>query len=145
MAEKKTVGLTWHKQSDFFGVIIRESLENPGVLKKVKILKTRIEPVTKRHKTPWVKKWTLHTVRIPEHDSDKIARELSKSLDSVHPWYADFKNEKFHYIIFRNKIFKIDVSGKNPYDKPVKYGISIGIPKYQLNFSPDWKKNPDRL
>ena len=44
---------------NFNGVIIEESLENKDVLRKVKILKTDIEPVTEGHKTPWVKQWTL--------------------------------------------------------------------------------------
>ncbi len=51
-------------------------------------------------------------------------------------------NNKFHYIIFRNKIFKIDLS--NPkYREAMEYGISLGIPWYQLDFSPEieeWKR-----
>ena len=35
-------------------------------------------------------------------------------------------NNKFHYIIFRNKIFKIDLS--NPkYREAMEYGISLGF------------------
>jgi len=39
----------------FVGVIIEESLEKKDILKKVKILKTKIEKVTTKHKTPWIK------------------------------------------------------------------------------------------
>jgi len=127
----------------FFGVIIEESLEKKDILKKVKILKTKVEQVTEKHKTPWIKKWTLHTIEIPENDAEKVAKELSKSLDSQHAWYADFKNDAHHYIIFRNKVFYIDRRNKEQYEQARKYGISLGIPEYQVDFHPDvgeWKR-----
>jgi len=119
---------------DFTGVIIEESLENPEVLKKVKIIKTRIEKVTEKHKTPWVQKWTMYTIEIQEDKADAIAKELCEALDSKHSWYADFKNDAHHYIIFCNKIFKVDRSKKEQYDEAVRYGISLKIPEYQLDF-----------
>ncbi len=82
---------------NFRGVIIEESLEKKDILQKVKIIKTKIEKVTREHKTPWIKQWTLHTVEVPEHQAKDIAKELSTSLDSEHSWYADFKNDRFHY------------------------------------------------
>ena len=126
--------------TNFNGVIIEESLENKDVLQKVKIIETKVEKVTEEHKTPWIKQWTLHTVEILENQANEIAEDLSKSLDSEHSWYADFKNDKFHYIIFRNKIFFIDRSSKEQYDEAKKYGISLGIPEYQVDFHPDIKE-----
>ncbi|MBI4215644.1 MAG: hypothetical protein HY602_02885, partial [Parcubacteria group bacterium] len=126
------------------GVIIEESLEKKDVLKKVKIIQTKVEKVTPEHGTPYLKIWTLHTVEISKNQADEIAEELSKSLDSFHgDWYADFKNDSYHYIIFRNKFFKIDRSKSAQYDDAIKYGLSLGIPNYQLDFSPDikeWKR-----
>ncbi len=125
----------------FNGVIIEESLEKKDVLKKVKILKTKVEKVTPEHHTPYLKQWTLHTVEIFENQADEIAEELSKSLDSSHgDWYADFKNDFYHYIIFRNKVFKVDRSKQEQYKEAVKYGLSLGIPDYQLDFTPDIKE-----
>ena len=124
---------------NYIGVIIEESLENKKVLEKVKIIKTEVENVTEEHKTPWIKQWTLHTVEIPEENSLNIAKEISNSLDSQHNWYADFKNDNYHYIIFRNKIFKINRTSKEQYDEAKKYGISLGIPEYQVDFHPDVK------
>ncbi|NCO11032.1 hypothetical protein CO038_04155 [Candidatus Pacearchaeota archaeon CG_4_9_14_0_2_um_filter_39_13] len=123
-------------EDNFIGVIIEESLENKSVLKKIKIVKTEVEEITERHKTPWVKQWTLHAVEIIESQADKIAEDLSKALDSEHEWYADFKNDKTHFIIFKNKIFKIDRTSKEQYDKAKEYGLSLGIPEYQVNFHP---------
>lgn len=126
--------------SNFKGVIIEESLEDKDVLQKVKIMKTKIEQVTEKHKTPWIKQWTLHVVEIPENQANKVAKELSILLDRAHAWYADFKNNSYHYIIFRNKVFKVDRSKPEQYGKVTTYGISLGIPDYQLDFSPHRKE-----
>ncbi len=126
----------------FVGVIIEESLESKDVLKKVKIIKTTVEQVTKKHKTPWLNQWTLHTVEIPEDQASAIANELSLALERSY-WYADFKNTTHHFIIFRNKIFRIDRKSKEQYDEAKKYGLSLGVPEYQVDFHPDikeWKR-----
>ena len=126
---------------NYQGIIIEESLENKAVLKKVKILSTKVKKVTPQHQTPWILQWTLHTVEISGNKAKEIAEEIRESLDSKHggSWYADFKNSKTHYIIFRNRIFIIDRTNKNDYDKAKKYGLSLGIPEYQVDFHPDIK------
>ncbi len=125
--------------NNYKGVIIEESLANNDVLKKVKILSTKVEKVTDEHQTPWLSQWTLHTVEIPESKAQAIAEEISKSLDYSHnsSWYADYKNDTHHYIIFRDKIFYIDRKGKEQYDEAKRYGIALGIPEYQVDFAPD--------
>lgn len=45
----------------YTGVIIEESLKDKAVLNQVSIVNTKVEPVTKHHKTPWLKQWTLHS------------------------------------------------------------------------------------
>ncbi len=124
---------------NYKGVIIEESLENKSVLSKVKILATKVEQVTKKHKTPYLKQWTLHTIEVEENKAGDIAQKISKSLNSVHnDWYADFKNDKFHYVIFKNKMFKINRSRLEDYKEAVEYGVSLGIPDYQLDFSKNY-------
>ena len=101
---------------------------------------TKVEEVTEEHKTPWIKQWTLHTVEIPENQVKNVAEKISKALDSEHDWYADFKNDTHHYIIFRNKVFFVDKQSKEQYDEAKKYGISLGIPEYQVDFHPEVKE-----
>ena len=125
---------------NYTGVIIEESLENKDILKDVKILETKVEEATEEHKTPWVKQWTLHAVEIPEGQAQNISEKISHALDAEHPWYADFKNEAHHYIIFRGKVFFIDRASKKQYDEAKNYGISIGIPEYQVDFHPEVKQ-----
>ncbi len=125
------------------GIIIEESLENKDVLESVEILDTEIEKVTDEHETPWLSQWTLHTVKIPENQAERIAKIISISLDPDHAWYADFKNDTCHYIIFRNKIFYIDRKSKEQYDEAKRYGLSLGIPEHQVDFHPEvaeWKR-----
>ena len=125
---------------NYIGVIIEESLENKDILKDVKILETKVEEVTEEHKTPWVKQWTLYTVEIPENQVQNIAEKISKALDSKHSWYADFKTDTHHYIIFRDKVFFVDRHNKEQYDEAKQYGISLGIPEYQVDFHPEVKE-----
>jgi len=125
--------------NNYKGVIIEESLENKDVLKKVKIISTEVEKVTEEYKTPWLSQWTLYTVEIPEDKVQEVAEEISRSLDREHSWYADFKNESHHYIIFRDKVFYVERTKKEQYDEATRYGISIGIPEYQVDFAPDVK------
>ncbi len=121
----------------YTGVIIQESLTDQDILDKLHITRTRIEEVTPRHNTPWVKAWILHTVEIEEEDADMWAEWLSRHIDNSHdhPWYADFKNDKFHYVIYPGKVFKIDRSDTGQNREAQEYGKSVGIPEYQL----DWE------
>jgi len=127
---------------NYQGTIIEESLENKNILKNINILSTKVEEVTEVHETPWLSQWTIHTVEILENKVEEVANEISKSLDPKHggSWYADFKNNIYHYIIFRNKIFKVDRKSKEQYDEAEKYGLSLGIPESQLiNYEGEYK------
>lgn len=125
----------------FSGAIIEESLTDSSVLNDMKIISTKLEPVTEHHKTPWVKQWTLHTVEVPVRKAADVAEKISKALDKEHDWYADFKTETEHYVIYAGKVFHItDRTNKKQYDEATEYGISIGIPEYQVDFSPHFKQ-----
>jgi len=118
---------------NFTGVIIEESLQDASILDEIGIIDTKIEEVTPTHETPWLYKWTLHTVLIPSHDAESIAEKLASVLDVTHigNWYADFKNDQFHYMIFPNKVFKLDRKNKTDWDAMQEYAISIGLPQHQ--------------
>ncbi len=131
--------------NNYKGVIIEESLEDKEVLKRVKILFTKVEKVTDKHQTPWLLQWTLHTVEVSENRVRQITEEISRVLDSQHDssWYADFTNNTHHYIIFKNKVFFIDRHSNKQYDEAKQYGLSLGIPEYQVNFHPgvqEWER-----
>ncbi|MES2087506.1 MAG: hypothetical protein V4467_00780 [Patescibacteria group bacterium] len=126
---------------NYSGIIIEESLKNLEVLAEVAVLKTEIETVTPEHHTPWLSQWTLHTVEISEEKVDLATKILSQTLISQpSAWYADFKNENTHFIIFPGKIFKINKNSQQEYDAAKRYGISLGIPEHQVDFHPEEKK-----
>lgn len=118
----------------FSGVVIEESLDDKSVLQGLKITDTKVSQVNKKSKTPWLKQWTLHYVEIPEVFAESAAQKLSKALESKHAWYADFKNDSVHFIIFKNKVFKIDRHSMQEYQQASDYAVSLGIPIYQANF-----------
>lgn len=119
------------------GAIIEESLCDKSCFEDLSIVSTKVEQVTKSHKTPWLKQWTLHTVEIDENKAETIASQLSNALEKEHEWYVDFKNKQFHYIVFRGKVFKVNRSNPDDYEKVKEYGVGLGIPGYQLDFSSD--------
>lgn len=121
---------------NYIGNIVEESLSDKSILKKLKILKTRIVQVTERRHTPWIAQWTIHNMSIPEEDGDEMAELLSWSIDPTHPqWYIAYKNESFHFIVFNGQVFKVDISDPEQYRDAVDYGLGIGIPEDQLNFA----------
>jgi len=91
---------------DFKGVIIEESLRDKSVLKEIKIVKTIVEKTTEKHRTPWLSKWTIHSVEISEEKIDEICAKLQKSFDLEHEWYIDLKNNKYEITIFHELIDK---------------------------------------
>ena len=122
---------------DYKGVIIEESLAEKGVLELVRIASTRVSQVTERHRTPWLDWWTLHTVIVPADKAAVVAEKVSRSLDRGHDgsWYVDFRNNTWHYIIFLSKVFRVDIRNRDQYEAVRKYGRSLGIPEYQLDFT----------
>jgi len=121
---------------NYCGTIIEESLVDKLILQTLNITSTRVEQVTEKEHTPWLTQWTLHKVEIPDSEAAKVAETLSKNLDYSHggAWYADFRNETHHYIIYLNKIFFVDRRSREQYDKAKQYGLSLGIPEYQVDF-----------
>jgi len=122
---------------NYRGTIIEESLNDTSVLSDITILDTEVEQVTESFHTPWLTIWTLHHVEIPEEHGEEIAQRLSKDLENEHTsWYADFKNDKLHYIVFHNKIFRVDLANPTLYKEAKAYGLSLGIPEHQVDFKP---------
>jgi hypothetical protein len=120
------------------GDIIEESLQDRSVLSQVTILDTRVEPVTLQHQTPWIERWTIHRIAVPQQRAAEVAKCLSEALDAehAHAWYADIKNEAVHYVIFLHKVFRVSRDSEEQYAEVVDYGTKLGIPLYQLDFSP---------
>ena len=122
---------------NFNGVIIEESLENIGVLENVAIISTRVEPVTEKH-TPLALPVDFALRGSGGRRSGQNGGRDTRIADREHKgsWYADFKNESHHYIIFPDKIFLVDRRSAEQYDDAKHPGLSLGIPEHQVDFHP---------
>lgn len=128
---------------DYKGVIIEESLICSEILKELEIIQTEIAETTEREATPWLEQWTLQTVIISENKIEEYTKRLSKLIDVSHigDWYCDFRNEQYHYVVFSNKIFKLNRDNKQDYNDMRIYAIGIGVPEEQLPTFNDLPKN----
>lgn len=111
--------------SNFKGTIIFESLENPEVIKDFKVLSARetddINPTDR---------WHLYKVEIKRIQLEKLASVMKPTK-----YYSHFWNEKREVIVvFRDKIFEFNFDDKQSWEPAIKYGLSVGIPKEQLDF-----------
>ena len=120
------------------GNVIEESLADDTVLSEITVLETRVEPVTEYHRTPWLERWTIHRVAVPEQRAAAVAEGFRETLDTehAHAWYVDFKNEDVHYIVFADKVFRVPRDSEQRYAEAIEHGLELGIPRYQLDFSP---------
>ncbi len=128
---------------EYKGVIIEESLRDMTILKELRLVSQEIEEVTERENTPWLSKWTLDTVEIPEEKIEEYAERLSQLIDTSHcnDWYCDFRNEKYHYVIFSNKVFQLDRASKQDYVEMQEYARELGLPEAQLPTFQDLPSN----
>lgn len=119
---------------DYIGSIVEESLSNLDILKEIEITDQSIEKVSERDNTPWLDKWTIDTVKIKEDKSEELANKLSKVIDTKHcnDWYCDFKNDNYHYVIFKDKVFKLKRGKKTDYETMQEYASKVGLIKEQM-------------
>ena len=122
---------------NYKGVVIKESLKDPKILTSLTIVATAVEPVVEGDKTPWLDFWTLVSFEVSEDRADDLARSISEGFDDKHAasWYADFKNDRRHYVVFPGKIFRVERDDPSGYAAAEAYGRGLGIPAHQLDFS----------
>ncbi|MCL2407443.1 MAG: hypothetical protein FWC95_05885 [Defluviitaleaceae bacterium] len=116
------------------GCIIAESLRDTSVLAYMEITETNVYPVTERNETPWLDQWTMYTVSVAAKHADSVAERVAAALETEHTgsWYADFKNDTHHYVIFSERVFKLDRTNKADRDKMNDYASSLGLPEHQM-------------
>jgi hypothetical protein len=104
----------------WFGTIVENSLEDKSIL-----------DIVHKEKTWTSSRWTLHNIST----SEEVVRSIGKYLASG-PWYIHFwkpENDEI-LVIFKHKTFTISHSDTSTWEDAIQYGMSIGIPKEQLDF-----------
>ena len=108
---------------NYKGIIVEESLKDNRILNSLNIAKIQI--TTEENPK---ERWHLYTVDISEKEIYKIMNLIKNK------WYAHFWKDKTMIVIFKNKEFKFDYDNKSSWKPAVDYGLSLGIPKEQLDF-----------
>lgn len=104
----------------YSGCIIEESLKDKSVINEFKILEEIDDDGIM-----WI-------VEIDESKLDNVVPSLQKSMVDNPIWYCDLKCEDWHYIIFNDKIFKVNRDCPEQYEETRQYGLKRGIPNEQL-------------
>jgi len=105
------------------GIIVEESLEDNRILNNLEIINIKISKEDNLED-----RWHLYTVEVSEEDIEKLSKTIKQK------WYMHFWKDKEVIVIFKNKKFKLNYEDKSTWGPAVNYGLSLGIPKEQLDF-----------
>ena len=108
---------------DYTGIIIKESLDDSNLINSFQIIKVVKESISPRNK------WHLYTVKVSKEDIPRISKHIISNKYYIHFWKG-----KEIIVAFKHKIFTFNHDNKTSWKPAVDYGISIGIPKEQLDF-----------
>jgi len=112
--------------SEYKGVIVEESLEDNRILNDFKIIDFRIS----KEENP-ADRWHLYTVQVSKEDIVRLSKNIKQK------WYMHFWKGRNVIAIFKDKKFEFNFDDKSTWKPVVEYGLSLGIPKEQLDFPID--------
>ncbi len=111
----------------YTGCLIEESLKDKSILKEFIITDTVIDD------------GVSYIVETDESKIDEIVTRLQAAMVDAPQWYCDLKCCDYHYIIFNDRIFKVDRDYPEQYEDAKEYGLKRNIPaEYLPNAS--WAK-----
>lgn len=106
--------------SNYSGCLIEESLKDKSILDEFNIVDTNIDD------------GVIYIVEIDESKVEKIVPRLQAAMVDDPKWYCDLKCYDYHYIIYNDKIFKVNRDYGEQYEDAKEYGLKRGIPECQL-------------
>lgn len=112
--------------SEYKGVIVEESLEDNRILNDFKIIEFRIS----KEENP-ADRWHLYIVQVSKEDIVRLSKNIKQK------WYMHFWKGRNVIAIFKDKKFEFNFDDKSTWKPVVEYGLSLGIPKEQLDFPID--------
>lgn len=111
-------------KNEFNGTIVEKSLEDNRILNELEIVGFRIT----NEENP-DERWHIYKVSVSKDEIQKLSRLIKPSK-----WYMHFWKGKNVIAVFKNKTFEFNSKDKATWKPAVEYGLSIGIPKEQLDF-----------
>lgn len=106
------------------GTIVAQSLIDPRFVDGVEVLVVRDLPAQKPED-----RWRLYTVLLTKEQ----ITELSKNL-KPEKWYAHFWDDQNILVVYPGMVIKIDRYDKTTWKPAIDHGISLGVPKEELDF-----------
>jgi len=80
-------------------------------------------------------RWTMIFFRVEDADTERLAAWFADSLiGEPGVWYADFRNDAEHFVIFPGRIFRYRRDDHDARAQAVDHGRRLGVPEAQL----DW-------
>jgi len=117
----------------YHGILLDVEFENANFINNFTIF-------AKRKSTQ--SEWMIYGVIVDENKIDETIKAVQKNLRSNKPYYAHFyRNEKL-IVVFKEKVFLISID-KTTWTEVIEYGLSLGIPKEQLDFKPSRFQDED--
>jgi hypothetical protein len=110
--------------NEYHGIIIKEGLKDPSILRQMEILGTK--------KTG---EWTLLRVEVNENRINEIIRIVERNLLTKPVYYAHFYRNEELIVVFPKKIFHL-TPNKKTWKPAIEYGKSMGVPEDELDFKP---------
>lgn len=112
----------------YTGCLIEESLKDKSILDEFEIVDTIIDD------------GVSYIVEIDESKVEEIVPRLKDAMVDAPQWYCDLKCYDYHYIIYNDRIFKVDRDCPEQYEEAKEYGLKRNIPAdYLPNAS--WAKD----
>ena len=105
------------------GCIVEESLDDNRVLNNIEVVKIKISSEEDPEK-----RWHIYNSLLSESEIDNIHVHLKQG------WYMHFWKENKMRVLFKGRKFVLDIDNKKSYKSAIDYGLSINIPRKQLDF-----------
>lgn len=115
------------KRAKYKGSIVVESLEDKGILDNLKVLN-----IDETDDEIPADRWHIYAVEATPDEINEISRAMYPER-----WYAHFWDNKNIVAVFRDKVFHMKRDDKNTWQEAINYGMSVGVPKEQLDFLTD--------
>lgn len=115
------------KNKLWLGVLIEESLEDPLVLKKTRIVRTENARLEEEGQGQQLR---LHKIEVSESDVEEICFEISKVIRPT--WYFHIVSGSKMIVVFRDEILRAEKSDPESIERIIKYGTTHGVLPEQI-------------
>lgn len=105
---------------NYIGTIVAESLIDKSVLDGLKITRSEVSHTLG---------WHLFTVDVSAQEIQKLSQNIESNK-----WYMHFWKDRNVIAVFKDKTFEFNYDDKESWKPAIEHGLSIGIPKEQLDF-----------